>query len=85
MQNRAVKCLGCKKRVIARVSRERRLRTLRSNCCNRRMRPLNWTGWTDGRATLEWQIAKRRAVHAKRQSIMRVSRTEQTLGEAWND
>jgi len=24
-------------------------------------------------------------VHAKRQSIMRVSRTEQTLGEAWND
>jgi len=72
MQNRAVKCLGCKKRVIARVSRERRLRTLRSNCCNRRMRPLNWTGWKDGRATLEWQIAKRRAVHAARQNAMQI-------------
>ena len=67
LTNRSVKCLGCRRELVARVSRERRLRTLRSNCCNRRMRPLNWTGWKDGRATLEWQIAKRRAVHAAAQ------------------
>ena len=72
LTNRSVKCLGCRKELVARVSRDRRLRTLRSNCCNRRMRPLNWTGWKDGRATLEWQVAKRRAVHAARQNVMRI-------------
>ena len=58
--------------LTARVSRDLRLRTLRSNCCNRRLRPANWIGWTDGRATLEWQVAKRRAVHAARQNAMQI-------------
>jgi len=68
-------CPACKllsPPVIVRVSRELRLRELRSNCCNRRLRPANWIGWTDGRGTQEVQIQKRREVHAKRQNIMRV-------------
>ena len=73
MQNRAVQCLGCPEPrpvLLARVSRDRRLRTLRSNCCGRRMRPLNWPGWKDGRATLEGQIMKRRELHERRQDAM---------------
>jgi len=72
LTNRAVMCLGCRKRMIARVSRERRLRSLRSNCCNRRLRPLNWPGWKDGRATQEGQVLRRREVHRKRQDTMRI-------------
>ena len=68
-------CPACKllsPPLIVRVSRDLRLRTLRSNCCNRRLRPANWIGWTDGRGTEEGQVLIRREAHAKRQNTMRV-------------
>lgn len=74
MQNRTVACLGCGKRRSVRVSRQHRLRTLRSNCCNRRLRPVNWAGWKDGRARQENQVHDRRVRHAEAQALAGIVR-----------
>ena len=77
-------CPACKllsPPVIVRVSRDARLRGLRSNCCNRRLRPANWIGWTDGRGTAEGQVAIRRAAHAKAQRVCGIVRCPNPHGD----